>query len=194
MNLFTMTENIPRLFTERHAMLIYGLCRWLGVRNAVEVGAYHGYVTIHMAQAIKENGGGKMYVIDDYSLQDTACHIHNNMARAGLSDMLNMIHGDSMQVAWPRPIDFAFIDGNHSFDACLSDCNKAIENGAKAVAIHDTVGWWGPREYIEVFREKSGELWDVFEGNFDSGLGVLVKREPKPEPLYTQESHPTGLV
>jgi predicted O-methyltransferase YrrM len=173
---------------------MYGLCLWHRVRSAVEVGAYHGYCSLHIAQAIKENGGGKLTVIDDFSLDTNAAAIHNNFARAGLADTLEIVSGKSVDVKWPSPVDFAFIDGDHSLEGCLHDCNKAIECGAKIVCIHDSVGWWGPRGYVEVFREQSKGLWDVFEGNFDSGLAVLVSREKKPDVQYSEKDYPAGAV
>lgn len=187
-----LTRDVPRLFTERHAWLMYGLCKWLNVRSAVEVGAYHGFCSLHIAQAIKENGGGRLTVIDEFSLNNDAAVIHNNFAQAGLADILQIVSGDSREVAWPKSVDFAFIDGDHSFEGCLFDCNTAIEHGARVVCIHDTVSWWGSRRYVEEFRRITQSDWDIFEGVHDSGLAVLVKREPKGGLTYTEESHPSG--
>lgn len=189
-----LTSGINRLFTERHAWLMYGLCKWTQARRAVEIGAFHGFTSVFIAKALKENGGGRLTIYDDFSLQNDCATLHNNLQRAGVADIVTIKAVDSQKVQRIDPVDFAFIDGNHSLEGCLHDCNLAIEAGAKCVAIHDTVGWWGPRKYLELFREQSGELWDVFEGNFDSGLGVLMKREPKPEPHYTRETNPDGLV
>lgn len=189
-----LTTGVPRLFTERHAKLMYGLCRWLDVRNAVEVGAFHGYCALHIAQAIKENGGGTITVIDDFSLDNDAAAIHNNFQRAGLADTLKIISGDSREVKWPYGIDFAFIDGDHSLDGCVNDCNKAISAGARCLAIHDSVGWWGPREYVEMARKQGEGMWDVFEANHDSGLAVMVKREEKPPVIYSEEEYPSGVA
>lgn len=190
-----ITDGIPRLFTDRHAKLMYGLCRWFNVRSAVEVGAFHGFCSIHIAQAIKENGGGKLTVIDNFSLQNDAAAIHNNFAKAGLADILEIRAGDSKSDSlWPFRTEFAFVDGDHSYNGCLNDCNQAIQRGARIVCIHDSVGWWGPRGYVEQFRKESGELWDVFEGNHDSGLAVLVKREVKPDPIYSEAEYPSGVA
>jgi predicted O-methyltransferase YrrM len=188
-----ITEKVPRLFTDRHAKLMYGLIRWMNIRSAVEVGAFHGYCSLHITEAIKENGGGKLTVIDDFSLQSDAAAIHNNFARAGLADILEIRAGKSTEVEWPRA-EFAFIDGDHSLDGCLHDCNQAISNGAKVVCIHDTVGWWGPRDYVEEFRKQSEGTWDVIEGNFDSGFAVMVYREPKPPVQYSKADFPSGAV
>ena len=73
---------------------------------------------------------------------------------------------------------------------CRSDAIKAVERGAKCLCFHDTVHWWGPRQFIE----ENHEGWGVIEANFDSGFGVMVKKEAKPECMYSQENYPTGEV
>lgn len=173
---------------------MYGLVRWLEPKHIVEVGAWNGYCTIHLAQACEDNGFGEVTVIDDYSLGNAASEIHNNLHRLGLANRLKLISGKSSDVVWPDKVDFAFIDGDHSLDGCVGDCNKAIERGAKCLVIHDTVGWWGPRDYVEIMREQGQGAWDVIECNFDSGLAVILKREDKPAPFYSEEEYPQGHV
>lgn len=173
---------------------MYGLVRWLRPETVVEVGAWHGFSTMHLAQACQDNGFGTVYAIDDFSLGNSGAVIHNNLQKAGLSHRLVLVPGKSTDVTWPGKVDFAFVDGDHSLQGCLHDCNKAIERGARCVCIHDTVGWWGPRDYMDLFREQAVGTWDCIEGNFDSGFAVLVRREDKPDPTYTEESHPSGSV
>ncbi len=188
------TRNVERLWTDRHAWLMYGLVRWLQPRSVVEVGAWHGFCTMHLAQALKDSGGGQITVIDDFSLGNAASTLHNNLASIGCADMLTILSGKSAEVVWPKKVDFAFIDGDHSFEGCLHDCNKSIEAGAQCLCIHDTQGWWGPMDYVETFREQAKGTWDVIESNFDSGFAVLLKREPKTAPFYTEKDYPKGCV
>ena len=173
---------------------MYGLVRWLRPEHCVEVGAFAGFSSMHIAQALKDNGAGHLWCIDDYSLGTSASQIHNNLVRIGCGDRVTLVSGDSRKVEWPKHVDFAFIDGDHSFDGCRLDCDDAIQRGAKCVCVHDTQGWWGPAEYLEVFREQSQGAWDVIEQCFDSGFAVLLRRDAKQPPFYTEKTHPLGHV
>ena len=190
----TIAEGIERLHTSRHAWVMYGLIRSLCPHSVVEVGAWHGFCTLHLAQALEDNGAGVVTVIDNFSLQNDAVAIHNNLNRAKLGHRLNIINGKSSEVQWPAQVDFAFIDGDHSLQGCLDDCNKAIQRGAVCVCIHDTVGWWGPRDYVEMFRKESAGQWDVMEFGYDSGFTVLLKQFPKPPVFYSEKDYPEGHV
>lgn len=175
--------------------MLYGLVRELGPDSIVEVGAFHGFCTMHMAQALEDNGHGIITVIDDYSLEGTsAVHIHNNLNEAGLGHRLNLIDGDSRNVEWPSRVDMAFIDGDHSFEGCLSDCNKAIERGAYCVCIHDTVGWWGPRQYMEAFHQTNKGEWQYLDFPHDSGFAILLRNFPKGPEGYSEKDYPLGHV
>lgn len=193
-HLDSVTASVPNLWTDRHAWLMYGLVRWLRPVNCVEVGAYAGFSSMHIARALEDMGQGHLWCIDDYSLGTSAADIHNNLVRAGVASRVTLVSGKSREVEWPKRVDFAFIDGDHSFDGCRMDCDEVIRLGARCVCIHDTQGWWGPAEYLEMFREQSAGVWDVMEGVFDSGFAVLLKREPKNPPFYTEQTHPAGVV
>jgi len=188
------TKDVQRLHTTRHAWLMYGLVRWLHPQVIVEVGAWHGFCTMHLAQALEDNGFGEIHVIDDYSLGNAASEIHNNLAKVGLAQRLRLISGKSTEVKWPDKVDFAFIDGDHSFEGCEHDCAAAMVRGAKCICIHDTTGWWGPRDYIESVRTQTGHNWDLIDQNFDSGFAVMVLREEKPPVFYSEEAYPQGHV
>lgn len=188
------TRNVDRLHTTRHAWMMYGLVRWLQPINIVEVGAWAGFCTMHLAQACEDNGFGHVTVIDDYSLGKVASEIHNNLQLLRLTERVSLLSGKSTEVKWPARVDFAFIDGDHSFDGCLHDCNRAIELGAKCVCVHDTAGWWGPQDYVDMFREQSAGVWDMIDQPFDSGFAVMVQRQPRPPLLYTEKDYPEGHV
>lgn len=191
--------NVAGIATERHAHLMYGLCRWLGVRNAVEVGAYKGKCSVWIARAIQENGGGELRIIDDFSLSpETEAELNANLDACGVADVCTVLKSDSQALATFPRCDFAFIDGDHSFDGCLQDAIKAVNAGARCLAFHDTYSWWGPRDFIEEFRAGriglSPHAWDVIECNHDEGFAVLVRRTVKPDVKYSKERFPKGCI
>lgn len=105
-----------------------------------------------------------------------------------------MISGKSGEVDWPVRVDMAYIDGDHSFEGCADDIGRAISKGAKCVVVHDIAAWWGPREWLDWFRSRHGEMWDVLQVGFDNGLAIAMKREPLPEVEFSRSAYPAGRI
>lgn len=76
--------------------------------------------------------------------------------------------------SWNKSIDFLFIDGDHSYEACLRDWNEwspfICENGI--VAFHDARilkdGWtsvdWGPVKVVDqLFRNQNNTIWKILD-------------------------------
>lgn len=184
-------EQIPNLHFQRHSKLLYGLIGWLQPQSIVEVGAYRGYVTCHIAKAIKDFGLEQttFVVIDNFSLHDNGGHdIHNALVHGGVNDIdVVIMAGDSKnQYLWPHRVDLALIDGDHSEEGAEADFVSAANRGAYCIVLHDTVGWWGPRNLMDRIRAGEFGEWDVLDVPFDSGLGVCIRRTEKPPTTYTQ--------
>jgi predicted O-methyltransferase YrrM len=96
-------------------------------RTACEVGLAFGISTLHILDAMGESGSGTLIGMDpaqhDATWQGTGL---SNVRRAGLTDRF-VFHEASSQVVLPRlaesgtRIQFAFIDGWHTFDHTLVD-------------------------------------------------------------------------
>ena len=110
-------------------------------KTTLETGMAYGLSTIWICDALKRNKGNKHIAIDPAQLmtpnrKDLKKTISadegwrgiglNNLKRAGLSDLLEL-HTQSSHLALPRlelegtKIDFAFIDGMHTFDYAFID-------------------------------------------------------------------------
>jgi predicted O-methyltransferase YrrM len=187
-------EAIPYL--GRHSFLLHGLVRWLRPEVVVEVGTHIGHTAAWLARGLQENNQGRLYCIDNFCWVNETQEEQweTNLRACGVRDWVTLVKGRSEEVAWPERVDFAFIDGNHTYDVCRHDVLKARSLGATCIAIHDVVSWEGSRKYAEEMREQerweadnvsddrtgvSWFEWDFMEAETDCGILVAKKRFPK---------------
>jgi predicted O-methyltransferase YrrM len=91
--------------------LLYLLARATGARTVVEYGTSFGVSTIHLASAVRDNGGGT--VIGTELQHDKAVAAQRNFAEAGLSDLIDLRVGDALETLAdvPKVIDLVLLDG-----------------------------------------------------------------------------------
>jgi len=140
------------------AIVLYDLAK--SIKNPspvlVEIGSWIGKSSIVIASAIQ--GDARLFCVDpfdgsadmrgrykqlmgtmDKSLQEVFIQ---NIKQAGLANLIVPIKGYSHQVVkgWDKPIDFLFIDGDHSYKAVKRDYldwgNYIVDGGW--IAFHDT--------------------------------------------------------
>jgi predicted O-methyltransferase YrrM len=111
----------------------------------LEVGMAYGFSSMAIVSALKEAGGGRLISIDPVQsemFKKVGCL---NVERAGGGDIHELIEAPSY-IALPnllqqkRKIDFAYIDGCHTFDYVLLDffyCDKLLNVGG-VVAFNDS--------------------------------------------------------
>lgn len=174
-------ERIP--YRYRAPRILYGLIRWLEPDVIVEVGTHIGYAACWMGRALEENGHGRLYCIDNWcwTEHDQKAQWEVNLAACGVRDVVTLIEGRSQEVCWPESIDFAYVDGNHTYPTSTLDCIKAKRLGAAVIAIHDTVACEGTARMARTVRYLWHD-WDVLEDNAEQGLLIAKRQEPKPEP------------
>ena len=188
-----IAANIKGLNTTRHSQLLYGLVRWLQPEVVVEVGPYMGATSVWLARACQENGWGRVYLIEDCSLENRSRdQLMYNLGACQVANACAVRWGPSnREELWPEKVDLAFIDGDHSYAGCRDDVQRAVGKGASCVVVHDIEQWWGPRQW---FEEGPMQGFDRIHGNWDSGLAVLMKRQPLGELLYPEAQYPKGRV
>jgi hypothetical protein len=184
------TKTIPRAVTERHAWILYGLVKWLRPQTVIEIGSWFGYTAAHIARALQENGKGRLWCVDDFSLMGVTLHGHNeNLRLCGVKDSVSVSPSKSSDWFWPDA-DMVFIDGDHSYEGCLHDFEMAAGSGATCIVLHDTSAWWGPSQVLMEKREG----WSVLEVDFDEGLAIFLKPTIKPELQYHERDFPMGRL
>jgi caffeoyl-CoA O-methyltransferase len=107
------SERIQALHPES-GRLVYVLALAMGAKNIVEIGTSHGYSTLWLAAAAKANGGG--VVTCDRNLERIAA-ARDNLAAAGLADVIEILEGDARETLRDRnePVDFLFIDAEKGY-------------------------------------------------------------------------------
>lgn len=95
------------------ARLLYMLARTSRAQAIVEFGTSFGISTIHLAAALRDNGGGRL--VGTELLGDKAEAARGNLAAAGLLDLCDIREGDALETLardLPASIDMVLMDGH----------------------------------------------------------------------------------
>lgn len=116
--------------------LLYMLARALRARVVVEFGTSFGISTLHLAAALRDNGGGRL-IGSEYEpskVQQARAHLQ----QAGLHDLCEIREGDALQSFardMPAPIDLVLLDGAKPlYGSILSLLEPKLSPGALLVA------------------------------------------------------------
>ena len=152
-----ITSNLatrPRLFNAMHKLGLVravtqtskaeraALCRHIAnSSSAIEIGTFMGVTAAEMAAALPPHG--KLYCIDPYPSADCLLHVaRREMRRKGVHDRVSFLRCTSREALsrLPESIDFAFIDGDHSYDGLRNDwlIVRQLLRGGGIAAFHDT--------------------------------------------------------
>jgi predicted O-methyltransferase YrrM len=72
------------------------MCRALGARRVVEVGASFGVSTLYLADAVRANGGGVVIATEHEPAKAAAAHA--NFVEAGLAEFIDLREGDLREI------------------------------------------------------------------------------------------------
>ncbi len=148
------------------AYLLYGLAKALKPKVAVEIGSARGKSACYVGQALKENGGGKLFAIDphtrtnwnDENSVDTLDEMRRNIRSFRLEKQIEIIRETSERAAgrWMLPIDLLFIDGDHSYEGVKRDWELFSPHVSSfgIVIFHDPI--WELRPDSRYSREDMG--------------------------------------
>lgn len=178
-------------------------------RVSIEVGLAFGISTLYILEAMRDFGGGKLIGIDP------AQHDRywrggglQNVRQAGYEHLYEF-HEDTSQQVLPRlvgagqRIQFAFIDGWHTFDHTLIDffyIDQMLEVGG--VVVFDDVGYPAIRRVCDfVVTNRDYEIFDCVRlesrSGFKSGMkhqlnrwfAPLVRTDKTPAPETQRKEH-----
>jgi predicted O-methyltransferase YrrM len=121
--------------------LLYMLARACKACSVVEFGTSFGISTLHLAAALRDNGGGR--VISTEFETSKIARAQANINAAGLSDLVEIRAGDALHTlatGLPDHIDLVLLDGAKSlYPQVLALLEPRLRQGAMIVA--DNADW-----------------------------------------------------
>jgi predicted O-methyltransferase YrrM len=168
---FGLARELYLAVSPETARLLYMLGRATGARGIVEFGTSFGVSTIHLAAALRDNGGGRLVGSE---LEPTkARRARENLNAAGLADLVDVREGDALETLardLPETIDLVLFDGHKPlYPRILDLVEPRLRRGACLVA--DNVD--ASPEYLARVRAARGAYLPVpFGGEVEVSIKV----------------------
>jgi predicted O-methyltransferase YrrM len=133
---YTRLKDQPLPVSRDTGKLLYMLARAVRARSIVEFGTSFGISTLHLAAALRDNGGGRL--IGSEFEPSKIKRARENLAAGGLSDLVDIREGDALQTLaqnLPDAIDYVLLDGAKTlYSPVLSLLEGRLRGGALIVA------------------------------------------------------------
>lgn len=133
---YARLKDHPLPISRTTGKLLYLLARSVGARNIIEFGTSFGISTLHLAAALRDNGGGRL--IGSEFEPSKILRARENLAAGGLSDLVEVREGDALDTLardLPDSIDFVLLDGaKNLYRSVLSLLEGRLRAGALIVA------------------------------------------------------------
>jgi len=145
--------------SEETARLLYMLARTGNARSIVEFGTSFGISTIHLAAALRDNGGGRL--IGSELMPNKIEQARKNLDAAGLLDLCDIREGDALQSLardLPDQIDLVLMDGHKALYPKILDLLEGrLRKGACLVADNAAAS----PDYLARVRKAGGAYMSV---------------------------------
>jgi predicted O-methyltransferase YrrM len=139
--------------------LLYMLARAGNARAIIEFGTSFGLSTLHLAAALRENGGGRL-ITCEFEPSKLA-KARENLAAGGLSDLVEFREGDALETLasdLPDTVDLLLLDGAKSL---YLDVLTLVESRLRpgAVIVADNTDYCP--EYLERVGSAANGYWSM---------------------------------
>ena len=150
-------KDVPLAVSRETGKLLYMLARIGGASSIVEFGTSFGISTLHLAAALRDNGGGRL-ITSEFEPSKVA-RAREHLRAGGVADLVEVREGDALQtlrVNLPDEIDLLLLDGAKSlYGDILTLVEPHLRSGAVIVA--DNAGF-SPEYLARVRSRDSGYL------------------------------------
>jgi len=109
---YAQLKDMPLAVSRETGKLLYMLARGCGARSIVEFGTSFGISTLHLAAALRDNGGGRL-ITSEFE-PSKAARARANLTQAALIDLVEIRLGDALETLardLPERIDLLLLDG-----------------------------------------------------------------------------------
>jgi predicted O-methyltransferase YrrM len=146
-----------------------------GAKRALEIGGASGYSAIWMGLALRETGG-RLVTIEYEAAR--ARELADNVRRAGLSDVVQVVAGDAFKEIpkVPGTFDFVFLDAwKKDYKNFFALVYPRLDKGGLFVA-HNVVNKRNEMEDFLAVVQQHPSLWTTIVSPSGEGMSVSLKR------------------
>jgi len=167
--LYAGLSNQALAISRETGTLLYMLARATRARTIIEFGTSFGISTLHLAAALRDNGGGRL-ITSEFE-PSKAARAQETFAASGLADLIELREGDALDTLGrdlPEAIDLVLLDGAKGlYPAILDRLESHLRPGALVLADNAD---WSP-DYLTRMRAKAGKFLSVpFAGDVELSM------------------------
>ena len=133
---YSRMKDLPLPVSRETGALLYMLARSSGARSVVEFGTSFGISTLHLAAALRDNGGGRLVTCEFEPTKVERARA--NLVAGGVIDLVEIRQGDALQTLaanLPEKIDLVLLDGAKAlYPEILGLVESRLRPGALIVA------------------------------------------------------------
>jgi predicted O-methyltransferase YrrM len=134
--LYGALKDMPLAVSREAGRLLYMLARGCNARTIVEFGASFGISTLHLAAALRDNGGGQLITSEFEPSKAARARAH--LTEGGVMDLVEIREGDALVTLaadLPDRIDLLLLDGAKAlYPEILALAESRLRPGAYIVA------------------------------------------------------------
>ncbi|KVC48778.1 methyltransferase [Burkholderia diffusa] len=168
---YARLKDYPLAVSRETGTLLYMLARSCGARSIVEFGTSFGISTLHLAAALRDNGGGRV-ITSEFEASKVA-RARANLLAAGLADLVEIREGDALRTLasdLPDTVDLLLLDGAKAlYPEILARVEPRLRPGAFVVADNAE---YSP-DYLDYVRApRNGYLSVPFGGDVELSMRI----------------------
>ncbi|MCA8433561.1 O-methyltransferase [Burkholderia seminalis] len=170
-DLYARLKDYPLAVSRETGSLLYMLARSSGARAIVEFGTSFGISALHLAAALRDNGGGRL-ITSEFE-PSKVVRAQANLAAAGLADLVEIREGDALRtlaVDLPDAVDLLLLDGAKAlYPEILARVEPHLRTGAFVVADNAE---YSPDYLAYVRAPENGYLSVPFGGDVELSMRI----------------------
>jgi len=136
LDLYGRLKDLPLPVSRETGALLYMLARSCRARTIIEFGTSFGISTLHLAAALRDNGGGRLITTEFEPTK--VVRARKNLTEGGLMDLVEIREGDALQTLGadlPEMVDLMLLDGAKAlYPEILTLVEERLRPGALIIA------------------------------------------------------------